>query len=124
MTQSPKINYPYLNTLYKGENTKCWCFYFEKAELARQNKNWDAVFTVINDARAKKLAPENDIEWTTYVEACLYKGKFDEIERLLKKDISSKFAKSYVYQILQKWNSNCPVDQREALDSLMKLAMK
>src|SRR5690349_10921059 len=55
-----------------------WCYYFAKAELARQQRNWDRVIDLIDEARSLGYEPEDPFEWLTYIEAQARKGNIDE----------------------------------------------
>jgi len=66
--QSASITLP---TQYYGEKpAPSWCYYFEKADLARQFGNWDEIAYLGEQAKSypSKLTPENAIELTTFVE--------------------------------------------------------
>jgi hypothetical protein len=49
-----------------------WCFYFQKADLARQNKNWEEVFIVIEQADQLGLTPRSGVEKMPELEALFY----------------------------------------------------
>jgi len=51
------------------ENTNQWCFYFEKADLARQLKKWDLVITLYDQASSKGFEPTNVSEWLPLIDA-------------------------------------------------------
>jgi len=46
-----------------------WCYYFAKAELARQTGHWEQVIGLMDEARALGYKPEDPFEWLTYIEA-------------------------------------------------------
>jgi hypothetical protein len=46
-----------------------WCYYFAKAELAYQQKNWKKVIDLIDQAKSLGFGPEDPFEWLTYIEA-------------------------------------------------------
>lgn len=51
------------------ENRKQWCYYFEKADLARQQQKWDEVVKIYDEAKNKGFRPLTDHEWLPLVEA-------------------------------------------------------
>ncbi|HJQ13521.1 MAG TPA: hypothetical protein VJ830_02140 [Anaerolineales bacterium] len=61
-TQTAKL--PFLS---EPEHT--WCYYFAKAELARQQGNWNQVIDLIDEARSLGYEPEDPFEWLIYIEA-------------------------------------------------------
>ena len=54
-----------------------WCYYYARAELARQKEDWHQVNDLINEALSLGFQPEDPFEWLTYIEA---KGMIGEIE--------------------------------------------
>lgn len=52
-----------------------WCYYFEKADLARQSGDWQAVVGLLDQARRDGFAPGSlgvsPYEWTPFVEGLL-----------------------------------------------------
>ncbi len=46
-----------------------WCYYFEKAELARQQGDWNRILALIDEARSLGYHPEDPFEWLAYIEA-------------------------------------------------------
>jgi hypothetical protein len=55
-----------------------WCYYFAKAELARQQGNWDRVIDLIDEARSLDYEPEDACEWLTYIEAQVRQGNIED----------------------------------------------
>ena len=55
-----------------------WCYYFAKAELARQQGNWDRVIDLIDEARSLDYEPEDAFEWLTYIEAQVRQGNIED----------------------------------------------
>lgn len=51
------------------ENTDQWCYYFEKADLARQQSQWQSVIDLFAQADAKGFKPLNAYEWVPLIEA-------------------------------------------------------
>ena len=59
-----------------------WCYYFAKAELARQAGNWNQVNDLLAQAVSLGYQPEDPFEWLIYIEAKAMIGDFEEAERL------------------------------------------
>jgi hypothetical protein len=59
-----------------------WCYYYQKAELARQNGDWEAVAALGKEATSFGLAPVDPIEWTPFLQAYAYLGQVDELKQL------------------------------------------
>lgn len=51
-----------------------WCYYYEKADLARQRGDWEAVMAIGNEALDKGFFPQDDIEWMPFLQAYAVAG--------------------------------------------------
>lgn len=65
---------------FGSENRSQWCYYFEKADLARQNQDWSETIRWYEDAQTAGFAPLLDSEWIPLVEAYL---QTDDVEKAL-----------------------------------------
>ncbi|MEJ5203503.1 MAG: hypothetical protein WHV66_14855, partial [Anaerolineales bacterium] len=72
-----------------------WCYYYQKAALARQRGNWDEVLQLGDEAMAKGLSPSDVSEWLPFYGAYAHR-RFEDINRignLLRSD--DEFLRSY-----------------------------
>jgi hypothetical protein len=53
--------------IYTDEMKKDWCYYFEKADLARQLGAWDDVVQFGNEARQQGFSPNMPLEWIIFL---------------------------------------------------------
>jgi hypothetical protein len=67
---------------FLSEPEHTWCYYFAKAELARQQGNWDQVVKRIDEAISSGYEPEDPFEWLTYIEAQALIGNIEAAEKL------------------------------------------
>jgi hypothetical protein len=63
---------------FLSEPDHTWCYYFARAELAYQQRDWDQVIELIRTARSLGYAPEDPLEWLTYIEAQALAGDIEE----------------------------------------------
>jgi len=54
--------------LFGVEPAHTWCYFYEKAELARQVGDWETVTSLGNEARAQGLVPGDALEWLPFIE--------------------------------------------------------
>ncbi|MBN1454255.1 MAG: hypothetical protein JW963_24770 [Anaerolineales bacterium] len=59
-----------------------WCYYYQKATLARQRGDWDEILTLGEDASSKGLAPVDLIEWMPFLQAYARVGDIDRLVEL------------------------------------------
>ncbi|MDO9546250.1 MAG: hypothetical protein Q7J07_05820 [Pelolinea sp.] len=74
---------PYLNTdqiehIFGKQPEPDWCYYFEKAELARQVEDWDQVRIISNTVKELGLYPRDQREWFPFIEGYTQNGNWDE----------------------------------------------
>lgn len=77
MAQMPKPYYP--------EPAHGWCFYFQKADLARQLKQWDEVASLGDAAFAEGLQPADPSERFVFIEGYAHAGEWGRAVELSKR---------------------------------------
>lgn len=61
-----------------------WCYYFEKADLARQQGDWPQIVTLAKESIAVGLRPDDPAEYLPFIEGDLHSGRWeDALERTL-----------------------------------------
>jgi len=59
-----------------------WCYYYQKADLARQRGDWDAVLSVGEEAFAGGLTPGDSIEWIPFLQAYARAGDLERLKEI------------------------------------------
>jgi hypothetical protein len=70
-----------VNLLFLSEPEHTWCYYYAKAELARQNGDWHQVNDLINEAISLGYQPEDNFEWVPYIESKAVVGDIEGAEK-------------------------------------------
>jgi hypothetical protein len=73
--------------IFGPEPKDSWCYYFEKADLAGQNKDWRQVAALGDEARAKGYSPTSSgsnipFEWYPFIEGYARVGRWDDVSDL------------------------------------------
>jgi hypothetical protein len=68
-----------------------WCYYYQKADLARQRGDWAEVLRMGEEASESDLAPEDGIEWMPFLQAYAYNGNVERLEELAPQVTSSSY---------------------------------
>jgi hypothetical protein len=63
-------------------NLKSWCYFYQKAELARQFNQWDTVIQLWEQAKLNAQRPGNGFEYTPFIQAYAYKEDWDSAVEL------------------------------------------
>jgi len=67
---------------FLSEPEHTWCYYFSKAELARQQGDWQQAIVLIDEAGRLGYKPEDPFEWLTYIEAQALTGNIEKAEKI------------------------------------------
>lgn len=62
--------------IFGNEPQHTWCYYFEKADLARQQGDWTQVLDLMDTASEAELGPNYGVEWLPLVEAQAATGEW------------------------------------------------
>lgn len=62
-----------------------WCFFYEKAELARQAHNWQKIVNLAAQANLGGLAPQDALEWLPFIEGYARAGDEQSASNLTRK---------------------------------------
>ncbi len=75
-TDAPQLSLP--NPPFSAEPKHTWCYFYEKAELARQVGDWQTILDLQRQAGTMGYAPEDVFEWLPFIEAQARVGDADE----------------------------------------------
>jgi hypothetical protein len=59
-----------------------WCFFYEKADLARQRGDWEEVLNLGTEALDKEFVPQDKIEWIPFLQAYAAAGDSDRLAKM------------------------------------------
>ena len=79
-------------SIFGAEPKHEWCFYYEKAELARQNEKWAEAIQLFEEAQAQGYSPRDERDYLIFVDAYIRLGELDNALDLTKqvKSISKR----------------------------------
>lgn len=84
--------------VYGSEPAHGWCYYFQKADLARQFHDWDEVAALGDQAFKLNDFPNNPIERFVFIEGYAHAGDWDRALKLSRE--SYRVSKDYVGPLL------------------------
>jgi hypothetical protein len=67
---------------FLAEPEHTWCYYYAKAELARQQGDWQQVVALLNEGLSLGYKPEDPFEWLIFIEARALTGDLEGAEQL------------------------------------------
>ena len=59
-----------------------WCYYYQKADLARQQGDWKEIARLGNEAQKLELHPNDQIEWMPFLQAYAFLGNDKQVKVL------------------------------------------
>jgi hypothetical protein len=78
--------------LYGPEPGHTWCYFFEKADLARQDGGWQAIADLGDQAFGNQLFAWDLSEYLVFIEAYARLGRWEDVDRLTQMITSSSSA--------------------------------
>ncbi len=66
------------------EPPRTWCYFFQKASLARQLKDWGSVYQITQVVLQKNLRPKDTNEWLPFLEGLIVSKKYSLAENLIR----------------------------------------
>ncbi len=70
-------NYPDLN-IFGPEPPHNWCYYFQKADLARQFGKWEEIVKLGNEVIELEYGPSNSFEWIPFIEGYIHQRNWEK----------------------------------------------
>ena len=67
------------------EPAHSWCYFYERAELARQSRDWQVIVALASQASEAGYSPDDDFEWLPFIEAYARTGDLDSAQRLTRR---------------------------------------
>jgi hypothetical protein len=68
--------------LFGGEPAHNWCYYYQKASLARQRGDWAEVVRLGDEATHLNERPADRVEWMPFIQAYAYLDRYEDVDQL------------------------------------------
>ena len=73
--------------LFEGEPARGWCYYYQKASLARQTGNWEEIGKIYDQVRKLGLETDDKSELIPFLEGLVNLGRLEEARSLFREEI-------------------------------------
>ena len=83
------------------EDKNTWCYYYEKADLARQYGDWNTVLRLWEEAQQHGYRPGNGFEYLPFIEAYIRMGDWENAFRLTK--TANKITEAMYFVLCPTW---------------------
>jgi hypothetical protein len=98
--QAPETDHRLYHIIVR-ENKETWCYFYQKADLARQLGDWDQVLALWEEAQRKSYRPDNGFEYLPFIEANAHLGKWEDAFLLTK--TANKATKAMYFILCPTW---------------------
>ncbi len=86
--------------VFGAEPAHGWCFYYQKADLARQRGEWEQIPILLKEALANGNHPEDALEWMPFLQAAAVLGEVDQVRDTTKLIAIDKFLLGQACEIM------------------------
>jgi hypothetical protein len=69
--------------IFGSEPPHTWCYYFERAELARQVNDWPLVGQLGDEASERGYSPDDETEWQPFIGGYIQLGRCEAAQELI-----------------------------------------
>ena len=87
--------------LFGPEPEHDWCYYYQKADLARQAGDWETVAQLYTEAKSQQLTPNDQIELIPFLQAFAYLGDTQTVKQISSVINAEAWYKLQACQVLQ-----------------------
>jgi hypothetical protein len=83
--------------IFGTEPAHDWCFYYQKASLARQLGDWNEIGHLYDETIAKNLEASDKSEVFPFLEGLVNSGRYDDARKLVERDVKGRDILSYYF---------------------------
>lgn len=91
--------------VFGEEPERGWCYYYQKADYARQRGTWEEIPSILEEALDKGYYPEDGLEWMPFLQANAVMGDLEKMRSTTKLVTTDKFLRLQVCEIMTKFAS-------------------
>ena len=99
-----------------------WCYFFEKADLARQMGEWNTIIQIQNQVTSKHLHPRVQTEWLPFLDAHLHLANYQDAEEIIQKVITvenGRFAQGVCLTLKRNIEETTNTDHQEYMRNIL-----
>jgi hypothetical protein len=97
--------------VFGAEPAHGWCYYYQKADLARQRGAWDQIPPLLKEALARGHYPEDGLEWMPFLQASAILGDVDQVRTTAKLVSIDKFMRLQSCKIMTDFMNKESLDE-------------
>jgi hypothetical protein len=82
--------------IFGAEPEHGWCYFYQKADLARQRGEWDKIPPLLKQALKEGYYPNDSLEWMPFLQASAVLNDVEQVRSMLKIVTADKFLRIQV----------------------------
>lgn len=86
--------------VFGAEPEHGWCYFYQKADLARQRSEWQKIPVLLKEALDQGYYPEDALEWMPFLQASAVLGEVDQVRSMAKLVVTDKFLRIQVCGVM------------------------
>jgi hypothetical protein len=98
-----------------------WCYYYQKADLARQQGDWKLVAKLGDEAQKLGLHPNDQVEWMPFLQAYAFLGDQKQVKGISTRINTESFYRQQACWILKDMSGHgypLPLEMQNSVDEL------
>jgi len=103
--EAPSASLP-LGFVFGAEPTHGWCYFYQKAELARQQGDWESIAALGAKVTSLNLAPSDPIEWMPFIQAYAALSQTEKVKSISALFKDDSFHKNQFCENINQMNEN------------------
>jgi hypothetical protein len=101
---------------FLSEARRDWCYYYTRAELARQAQDWEGVNSLLSEAASLGFEAGDPFEWLVFIEAKAMAGDLEHAEELSERAFrSDQRTRRGLCQVWKRIQANSPGEDSKQL---------
>ena len=92
--------------IFGTEPEHTWCFYYQKAALARQQGKWDEIIKIDQQTSKLELHPNDQIELMPFLQAYAFSGNQKQVKQISTRINTEPYYKTQACQALRAMDKN------------------
>jgi len=86
--------------VFGNEPAHDWCYYYQKADLARQRGDWEQIPVLLKKALSEGQYPSDGLEWMPFLQASAVLNDVDKVRSTVKLVTTDKFLRLQVCAVM------------------------
>jgi hypothetical protein len=92
--------------IFGNQATETWCTYYQQAELALQNENWQEVIAILHQAQNQGYTTADKVEWMPFLQAAFFLNDQSLVSEIAGEFTNNKFLRDEGCRIIPAMREN------------------